>query len=43
MAANSTFTVGLFFMVIGGVSIVYGIIAKRDSKKLQEGKALGIL
>ena len=43
MDANSTFTFGLLFMFIGGFSAVYGIIAKRDSKKLQEGKAQGIL
>lgn len=42
MDANSTFTFGLLFMVVGGFSTIYGIVAKRDSKKLQEGKAQGI-
>lgn len=30
-------------MIVGGLGGIYGIIAKRDSKKVQEGKAQGIL
>lgn len=43
MDGNSTFTISVFFMIVGGLGGIYGIIAKRDSKKVQEGKAQGIL
>lgn len=43
MDGNSTFTIGLLFMAIGGFSTIFGVIAKRDSKKLQEGENQGVL
>jgi len=43
MDGNSTFTISVFFMIVGGLGGIYGIVAKRDSKKIQEGKAQGIL
>jgi len=43
MDGNTTLTMGFILAIIGGISLVSGLIAKRDSKKLQEGKAQGIL
>ena len=37
------FTISDFFMIVGGLGGIYGIIAKLDSKKVQEDKAQVIL
>lgn len=43
MDGNTTLTMGFILAIIGGISLVSGLIAKRDSKKIQEGENQGVL
>lgn len=43
MDGNTTLTMGFILAIIGGISLVSGLIAKRDSKKLLEGENQGVL
>ncbi|HET6786173.1 MAG TPA: hypothetical protein VFH18_09130 [Erysipelotrichaceae bacterium] len=43
MDGNTTLTMGFILAIIGGISLVSGLLAKRDSKKLQEGENQGVL
>lgn len=43
MDGNTPITIGLLIAILGSVYGYLGFQAKRDSKKLQEGKAQGIL
>lgn len=43
MDGNTTLTMGFILAIIGDISLVSSLNAKRDSMKLQEGKAQDIL
>ena len=43
MDGNTPITIGLLIAIVGSVYGYLGFQAKRDSKKVQEGKAQGIL
>lgn len=43
MDSNSTITLGLLFMLLGGIGTVVGIVSNRDAKKINEGREHGVM
>ena len=43
MDGNTTITVGLIFMMLGGVGAITSMINNRDAKKTQEGREYGVI
>lgn len=43
MDSNTTITLGLLFMIFGGIASISGILSKRDAQKINEGREHGIM